>query len=91
MVSPLTLRDPSVRLSWKKGEVISVTSSDSDPGKGPAREPDFQITGARNLLLRADRNVARVGRKYEIVVEAKNASGNTAQRTLVVTVPGSGN
>lgn len=70
--------------------IISVTSSDSEAGKGPAREPDFQITGARSLLLRAERNEARAGRKYEITVEAKNAIGNTALRTLVVTVPGSG-
>jgi hypothetical protein len=69
--------------------IVSVTISDAVVGRGADREPDYEITGDRTLLLRAERNDPRAGRSYQILLEAKDASGNTSTRTLQVTVPGS--
>lgn len=70
--------------------IASVTSSDSSSRGDKDSEPDYQITGAHTLLLRADRDDAHAGRTYQINLDGKDASGNTATASVLVTVPGSG-
>jgi hypothetical protein len=71
---------------WK---IISVTSSELPVfSPGIRHEPDCKITGPRTLLVRAARTNARTGRVYRVIVEAKDASGNSTRRTLSVKVPG---
>lgn len=71
--------------------IVSVTSSEPPLNNGGSWGPIYEITGPRTLLLRAERNDGRAARLYRIVVEAKDATGNTARRTVVVEVPGTAN
>jgi hypothetical protein len=69
--------------------IIRVTSSDPVSGTGPGdRSPDWEITGALTLNLRAEISGRLYSRVYTITVESRDASGNAATRSVTVTVPG---
>ena len=80
--------------------IVSVSSN--EPIDGPAdghTAPDWEITGALTVNLRAERSGAshagarvpveraEAGRVYTIVVEARDASGNTTREGVTVSVP----
>src|SRR5262249_26800309 len=99
-VSPSTLWPPNHKLAsinvqarvtdtcgpatWK---ITSVTSNESAGSKGSGKTaPDWQITGDHALKLRAERSGTGSGRIYTITITAKDASGNTATKTVTVSV-----
>lgn len=49
--------------------------------------PGWQITGPLSLVLLADRNGSGHGRIYTITVAARDAAGNSSQRSVNVEVP----
>jgi len=49
--------------------------------------PDWQITGDLAVNLRAERSGKGTGRIYTITVECNDTSGNTATKTVTVSVP----
>lgn len=62
----------------------------NEPVNGPGdghTAPDWEITGPLSLQLRAERAGSGPGRIYTITVEGRDAAGNTATRTVNVTVP----
>ena len=63
-----------------QSRIIAVTSNEAGPGQ-------YQITGNLTLNLMSDRNGGGNGRIYTISVEARDASGNTTTKSVVVTVP----
>ncbi len=72
---------PSVR-------IVRVTSNEPVDGQGDGSTgPDWEITGALTVNLRAERAGGGGGRVYTITVAATDASGNTAERVVTVTVP----
>ena len=78
---------PEVRL-------VAVTSNEPDDaiGLGDGRTVD-DIQRAefgqddRDLMLRAERDGQGGGRTYTLTYEARDASGNTASQSVVVSVP----
>jgi hypothetical protein len=69
-------------------KVTSVVSSEPPLGGGSGHtEPDYLITGASNVLLRAERDGTGPGRTYSITVQCTDQSGNSSQKATVVTVP----
>jgi hypothetical protein len=67
--------------------IVSVASSEAVSGLGSDDlAPDWEITGAMTVNLRAERYAA-TGRVYSITVESRDASGNASRRTVTVTVP----
>jgi hypothetical protein len=68
--------------------IISVSSNEPADGTGDGHTaPDWEITGELTLNLRAERSGRGGGRAYNIVVECRDASGNTATSSVVVKVP----
>jgi hypothetical protein len=68
--------------------IVSVSSHEEPERHEHDRvESDWQITGPLTLRLRAERSGHDRDRAYRIVVECSDASGNTARKTVVVTVP----
>lgn len=68
--------------------IVSVSSDEVANGKGDGNTaPDWTITGALTLELRAERAGPGDGRVYTIVIECTDASGNVASRQVFVTVP----
>jgi hypothetical protein len=63
-----------------KCKIVSVTSNEPGPG-------EYQITGNLTLNLQSERNGNGNGRCYTITVEATDASGNSARKTVTVKVP----
>ncbi|HKP01750.1 MAG TPA: choice-of-anchor Q domain-containing protein [Chthoniobacterales bacterium] len=74
-VSATDICDPN-----PQSRIISVTSNEAGEGQ-------YQITGNLTLNLMSDRNGGGNGRIYTISVEARDASGNTTTKSVVVTVP----
>ena len=71
--------------TWK---ITGVTSNEAADAIGSGKTAtDWQITGDHTLKLRAERSGKGSGRIYTITIQAKGASGNTAQKTVTVTVP----
>jgi hypothetical protein len=69
-------------------KVTSVVSSEPPLGGGSGNtQPDYVITGASNVLLRAERNGTGPGRTYSVAFQCTDKSGNSSQKTTVVTVP----
>jgi len=69
-------------------KVTSVVSSEPPLGGGSGNtDPDYLITGASNVLLRAERDGTGPGRAYTITVQCTDGSGNSSQKAVVVTVP----
>jgi hypothetical protein len=68
--------------------IISVSSNEPVGGMGTGDvAPDWEITGNLTLNLRSERMGTGIDRLYTVTVEAKDASGNTSTRTVIVTVP----
>jgi hypothetical protein len=63
-----------------KSKIVAVTSNEPGPGQS-------QITGDLTVNLQSDRNGGGNGRIYTITVQAMDASGNTATKNVIVTVP----
>ena len=62
-------------------QIVSVTSN-----QPAGSSPDWVVTGPLTLQLRAKRNGSGA-RIYTIVIESRDASGNTSTATVLVTVP----
>ena len=72
--------------SWR---IIGVTSSESGDSQGSGRaSPDWLITGAHTVSLRAERSGKGQSRMYSIMIQASDASGNLSAITrATVSVP----
>ncbi len=71
--------------TWK---IIGVSSNEAVDAKGSGHtSTDWKITGDHTLTLRAERSGTGNGRVYTITIQASDVSGNTAQKTVTVTVP----
>jgi hypothetical protein len=68
--------------------IVSVTSNEPTDGLGDGDTgPDWEITGALTVSVRAERAGRGSGRVYTITVACTDASGNTSTTTVTVTVP----
>ncbi|MFN2400473.1 MAG: hypothetical protein ABR543_17825 [Gemmatimonadaceae bacterium] len=68
--------------------ISGVTSNEPVNGLGDGNTaPDWLITGAISVLLRAERSGRGTGRVYTIAVSCRDAAGNTANGTTTVLVP----
>ena len=68
--------------------IISVASNEPVNGSGDGNTaPDWEITGALTLNLRAERAGGGSGRVYTITVESRDGAGNASTRTVEVRVP----
>lgn len=68
--------------------IVTVQSSEPVNGTGDGdTQPDWVITGPMQVDLRAERAGTGNGRLYTITVEACDASGNLARRSVTVSVP----
>jgi PKD repeat protein len=75
--------DPSPTLT-----LVSVTSSEPDNGKGDGNTTnDIVILGDNMFRLRAERSGTGQGRIYTITYRATDASGNSAEASITITVP----
>jgi len=71
--------------------ITSVTSNEPENGLGDGdTAPDWIITGALKVSLRAERSGRGNGRVYTITVECKDAAGNVSHGATTVTVPHQG-
>ena len=72
--------------TWK---ITGVTSNEAADAKGSGKKTptDWQITGDHTLKLLAERSGKGSGRIYTITITAKDVSGNTAQKSVTVSVP----
>jgi len=71
--------------TWK---IIGVSSNEAVDARGSGHtSPDWKITGDHTLTLRAERSGTGSGRVYTITIQATDASGNIAQKTVTVSVP----
>lgn len=78
--------DPCDATTWK---IIGVTSNEAVDMKGSGHtSPDWVITGAHTVELRAERSGTGDGRVYTITIQAIDVSGNlSSTATVTVTVP----
>jgi hypothetical protein len=67
--------------------IVAVTSSEAAAGLGTDDlSPDWEITGAMTVNLRAER-YSLAGRLYTITIESRDRAGNASTRTVTVSVP----
>jgi uncharacterized repeat protein (TIGR03803 family) len=66
--------------------IVSVFSNDPDRDHDRSRQPDFKITGDHTVLLRAERAKDREPLTYRLLLQADDASGNTAVKSVSVPV-----
>jgi hypothetical protein len=75
--------DPSPTLT-----LVSATSNEPDNGKGDGNTiNDVEILNDTNFTLRAERSGKGQGRTYTITYSATDASGNSAEASINITVP----
>jgi hypothetical protein len=68
--------------------IVSVASNEPANGVGDGNTaPDWEITGALTVNLRAERSGSGNGRVYTITVQCTDASGNAATTEVTVSVP----
>ena len=68
--------------------LVSVTSNEADNGKGDGNTVnDIVIVGDTMFKLRAERSGTGQGRAYTITYRATDASGNSAEASVTITVP----
>ncbi len=85
---PVTIRIKATDLCGPvRSRIVSVRSNEPIVGRGDRTAPDWQITGALTLNLRAERFGQDDARIYTITVEATDASGNSAAKDVQVLVP----
>jgi probable HAF family extracellular repeat protein len=70
--------------------IIAITSDEPVTGPGDPTSPDWIITGDLTAQLRAERLNRGDGRVYTLTLACTDASGNTATKTVNVTVPREG-
>jgi len=68
-------------------EIIEVSSSEPVTSETDLTSPDWEITGALTVNLRAERADEGPGRVYTITVRCTDDAGNGATRTVTVSVP----
>jgi hypothetical protein len=69
-------------------QIVSVTSNEPVDGIGDGEgSPDWAITGALTLEVKAERAGPLSDRVYTITVECTDGSGNASTKTVTVTVP----
>lgn len=69
-------------------QIASVSSNEPVNGLGDGdTAPDWVITGALTVNLRAERSGTGSGRVYTITVQCTDASGNSSPKDVGVTVP----
>lgn len=69
-------------------QITTVSSNEPDNNSGDSNtSPDWQITGKDTVKLRAERSGSGSDRVYTISVECVDTVGNSAQGSVVVTVP----
>lgn len=69
-------------------KIVSATSNEPDNGLGDGDKPnDIQVTGDLTLNLRAERSGKGKGRIYTVTVEARDAAGNAATKSVALSVP----
>ena len=69
-------------------KITSVSSNEPINGTGDGdQEPDWKITGAFTVNLRAERLGTGSGRVYTLTVGCTDASQNSSTKTVTVTVP----
>lgn len=69
-------------------KLVAVSSDEPVNGQGDGNtSPDWQITGASTVDLRAERSGNGSGRIYTLTTECRDAAGNTSRGTTTVTVP----
>jgi hypothetical protein len=68
--------------------VVSVTSNEGTraPGSGLANEPDWEIVGPLEVMLRSERSGNGGARVYTIWIQCTDASGNASTRGVTVTI-----
>ena len=64
-----------------------VTVSSTEPPAPSGAGPDWEITGALTLSLRAEREGRGPGRTYAVTVECRDGAGNSARGMATVMVP----
>ncbi|UCF45131.1 MAG: hypothetical protein JSW44_00365, partial [Candidatus Bathyarchaeota archaeon] len=68
--------------------LVSATSNEPDNGKGDGNTiNDIEILGDTMFRLRAERSGRGQGRTYTITYSATDASGNSAEASVTITVP----
>ena len=67
--------------------IISVSRNDAAQDVGNVREPKWELTGNLSLNLWAERSPTAKERIYTVLVACSDAAGNTATKSVVVTVP----
>ena len=68
--------------------LVSVTSNEADNGNGDGNTTnDIVIINDTTFKLRAERSGTGQGRIYTITYRATDASGNSAEATITITVP----
>jgi len=68
--------------------LVSVTSNEPDNGKGDGNTTnDIVILSETTFKLRAERSGTGQGRTYTITYRATDASGNSAEASVTITVP----
>jgi hypothetical protein len=68
--------------------IVNVSSSEPVNGVGDGdTAPDWEVTGALTLRLRAERGQSPQGRIYTITIECVDEAGNASQREVTVSVP----
>jgi rhamnogalacturonan endolyase len=82
-VALVDLLDPT-----PSARIIGVSSNEPIDGVDDGTtSPDWEITGALSVNLRAERSGVGTGRVYTIQVEARDAAGNATPQTVTVSVP----
>lgn len=81
-----TVTDACGPTTWK---IVSVSSNEPGNGTGDGNtSPDWVITGAHTVKLRAERSGNDSGRVYSIAIQATDAAGNLSSESVVnVNVP----
>jgi hypothetical protein len=70
--------------------VVSAASNEPDDGLGDGDTPSDVLFGDDGFCVRAERGAGGRGRTYTVVLEAVDASGNRATRTVTLPVPHDG-
>jgi hypothetical protein len=69
-------------------KLAAVSSNEPVNGQGDGTTaPDWEITGASSVNLRAERSGNGSGRVYTLTTECRDATGNKSRGTTTVTVP----
>jgi hypothetical protein len=69
-------------------QIAAVSSNEPINGPGDGNStPDWQITGAKTVNLRAERSGKAGDRVYTLTVKCSDAAGNSSTKTATVNVP----